>query len=138
MKKIVGLMLLLFVVSLVVNRRRAYLRDPLAKVSRDGVALNGVKVLINYPNDILLDDSSVANHRRLYLIQHWDNVLQTPTAPLKCINGLACLTDADQATAAAIAPGSRGNRTPVAPVTMTDKRVDFTDEDGALVTVRLR
>ena len=138
MKKIVGLILLLLVVFLVVNRRRVYLRDPLAQVSRDGVAVNGVKVLINYPNDVLLDDFSGANHRRLYLIQHWNNALQTPTAPLKCINGLACLTDADQATAAVISPGSRGRRTPVAPVIMTDKRVDFTDEDGALVTVRLR
>ena len=138
MKKVFGLILLLIVVFVVVNRRRVYLRDPLASVSRDGAAVSGVKVLINYPNDVLLDDSSVPGHRRLYLLQHWNHALETPTAELRCLNGLACLTDADQATAALVTPGSRGRRSPVAGPTMTDQQVSFVDEDGALVTVRLR
>lgn len=135
MKKLVAFLLLLLVVFLVVNRRRVYLRDPLAKVTRDGTAVGGVKVLINYPNDVLLDDQSVPGRRRLYLLQHWNKVLETPTAPLKCINGLACLTDADEASAAAVAAGAGGRP---ADVTLTDKSVTFVDENGAAVEVLLR
>ena len=138
MKKILALILLLFVVFLVVNRRRVYLRDPLAKVSRDGVAVSGVKVLINYPNDVLLDDQSVTGQRRLYLVQHWNQTPGTPTALLKCINGVACLTDADQASIAVIRPGIRGRLKPAAGVAMTDKSVTFVDENGARVSVTLR
>ena len=138
MKKILALILLLLVVFLAVNRRRVYLRDPLALVSRGGVVVSGVKVLINYPNDILLDDQSVSGHRRLYLVQHWNLTAGTPTAPLTCINGMACLTDADHASAAQITPGTRKSVSPSAGVTMTNRNVTFVDEDGATVRVTLR
>ena len=48
------------------------------------------------------------------------------------------MTDADQATATQLEPGSRGRRPPFEGVTMTNRRVEFVDEDGALVTVTHR
>jgi hypothetical protein len=137
MKKIVALGLLLFIVFVVVNRQRLFLRDPLASVTRDGVTVHGAQVMINYSNDVLLSDAS-SPHRSIYLVQHWNKVAETPTAPLHCLQAMACLTDADQAAGAAIVPGTRGRRTPFAGVTMTNKRIEFVDEDGALVEVTLR
>ena len=137
MKKILALILLLLVVFVVVNRRRVYLRDPLAKVTRDGVAIGEVEVLINYPNDVLLDDQSVVGQRRLYLVQHWNETAATPTAPLRCISGMACLTDADEASATAIKPGTEGGHG-ASGVTMSNRLVTFVDENGAKVGVALR
>jgi len=137
MKKVLALGLLVFLVFVVVHRQRLFLRDPLASVTRDGVKVDGVRVMINYSNDVLLEDAT-AGYRRIYLVQHWNKVAETPTAPLHCLQGLACLTDADQAAGAAIVPGTRGRRTPFAGVTMTSNRIEFVDEDGALVEVTLR
>lgn len=137
MKKIIGLILLAIIVFVVIYRQRIFLRDPLATVTRDGVKMGGVYTMINYSNDVLVDDSSGAVHR-IYLVQNWNKVDATPTAPLKCINGVACMTNADQATAAAVPVGSRGRRSAFEGVTMTNKRVEFVDEDGALVDVTLR
>jgi hypothetical protein len=47
------------------------------------------------------------------------------------------LTDADEAAGAVLVPGTRGRRSPFEGVTMTNKRVEFVDEDGALVGVTL-
>jgi hypothetical protein len=124
-------------VFVVVYRQRLFLRDPLAVVTRDGVKVSGVAVMINYTNDVLLQDAS-AGRKRLYLVQNWNKVAEAPTAPLRCIQGLACMADADQATGDAIAVGTRGRRSPFEGVTMTNRRVEFVDEDGALVEVTLR
>jgi hypothetical protein len=104
-------------------------RDPLATVTRNGTRLGGTKVFINFPNDILLQDGSGAV-TRLYLVQHWNMQVGTPTTALKCIEGLACMTDADQATEAIVAR--------VGDVMMTPKQVEFNDEDNARVSVKLR
>ena len=48
------------------------------------------------------------------------------------------MTDADQASARALPVGSRGRREVFEGVTMTNRRVEFVDEDGALVRVTLR
>jgi hypothetical protein len=136
MKKVLALGLLVFLVFVVVHRQRLFLRDPLASVTRDGVKVDGVRVMINYSNDVLLEDPT-AGHRRMYLIQNWNKVAETPTAPLRCLQGLACLTDADEAAGAVLVPGTRGRRSPFEGVTMTNKRVEFVDEDGALVGVTL-
>ncbi len=93
--------------------------------------------MINYSNDVLLQDRSKPQ-RRLYLVQNWNKVAEAPSAPLKCVMGVACMTDADQASASKLEIGSRGGRTAFEGVTMTNKRVEFVDEDGALVTVMLR
>ena len=138
MKKLLAILVIFLVAFLALNRQRIYLRDPLAKVSRDGAAIAGVTTMINYSNDVLLLDSSDPQHHRLYLVQGWNKVAAVPTVPLRCEAGLACMADADQATATPITPGSRGHREPFLGVTMTNRRVEFVDEDGALVKVQLR
>jgi hypothetical protein len=137
LRKIFGLLVLVLVVFVVIYRQRIFLWDPLASVTRDGVKVRGVRTMINYSNDVLLQDSS-AGKKRMYLVQNWNKVAEVPTAPVKCLQGLGCLTDADQALASALEVGSRGRREPFEGVTMTNKRVEFVDEDGALVEVRLR
>jgi hypothetical protein len=137
MKKLIGLLVLCLIVFIVVYRQRIFLRDPLASVTRDGTPVADVQVMINYPNDILLQDHS-AGRKRVYLVQNWNKVAEAPTVPLRCIQFVACLTDADHATGDAIPVGSRGRRTAWEGVTMTNKRVEFVDEDGDLVQVKLR
>ena len=137
MKKLFALVLICVVVFVVVYRQRIFMRDPIATVTRDGVKIGNVQVMINYSNDVLLQDGSMPE-RRLYLVQNWNKVAEVPTAPVKCLQGLGCLTDADQASATRLDIGSRGRRAPFEGVTMTNKRVEFVDEDGALVTVVLR
>ena len=137
MKKLFTLVLLGIVIFVVVYRQRIYLRDPLATVTRDGVKVGDVQTMINYSNDVLLQDGS-RPERRLYLVQNWNKTAEVPTAPLKCVMGVACMTDADQASATKLEIGSRGRRPAFEGVTMTNRRVEFVDEDGALVTVVLR
>jgi hypothetical protein len=137
MKKFLALVLLALVVFVAVYRQRIFLRDPLASVTRDGAKVSGVSVMINYSNDVLLHDHSGGTYR-LYLVQNWNKQAEVPTVPLTCLQGLACMTDADQATATPIVPGSRGRRPAWEGVTMTNRRVEFVDEDGDLVQVVLR
>ena len=137
MKRILLLLLLVLIVFVAVDRQRIFLWDPLARVTRDGVKVDGVRTMINYSNDVLVEDGS-AGKRRLYLVQNWNKVAAAPTAELKCLRMLGCMTDADQATVAAIPVGSRGRRAAFEGVTMTNRRVEFVDEDGALVEVTLR
>ncbi len=137
MKKILALIVLAVVVFLLLNRQRVFLWDPIATISRDGLKVEGARAMINYSNDVLLEDGS-AGKKRLYLVQQWNKVVGAPSVPLRCLQFLGCMTDRDQASAAPIAPGTRGNRAPFEGVTMTSRLVEFVDEDGALVTVQLR
>ncbi len=137
MKKFLAVITLALIVFVVIYRQRIFLRDPLATVTRDGVKVEGVAVMINYSNDVLLQDGS-GGKRRLYLVQNWNKQAELPTSALTCVQGLGCMTDADQATATAIIPGSRGRRSAWQGVTMTNRRVEFIDEDGDLVQVVLR
>ena len=137
MKKLLLLLTVCQIVFVAVYRQRIFLRDPLATVTRDDVKQGDVQVLINYSNDVLLMDASKPM-RRLYLVQNWNHIAETPTAPLKCLSGMACMTDADQAAGAKIEVGARGRRSAFEGVTMTNTRVEFLDEDGAMVVVALR
>ena len=137
MKKIILVLVLILVIFLALNRQRVYLWDPIASVTRDGVKVEGTRAMINYSNDVLLQDGS-AGRQRIYLVQNWNKVAETPAAALKCLRPIACMTDADQATATAIPPGSRSGRAPFQGVTMTSTLAEFVDEDGALVRVKLR
>lgn len=137
MKRLLVLLTLGLVVFIAVNRQRVFLRDPIAKVMRDGVVQGETKVMINSTNDVLVGELS-ESHGRIYLVQHWNKLPAIPTAPLRCINGVACMTDADHASATAIVAGSRGSRESVEGTTMTDRQVRFVDEMGALVEVDLR
>ncbi len=136
MKKLLLLLGVALVVFAVVYRQRIYVWDPLATVTRDGLKQSGVRVMINYSNDVMMDDAST-NTRRIYLVQNWNKTAQYATA-LRCIEYLACMTDADQATGEKLTPGYRGRREPFEGVTMTDRRVEFVDERGNLVMVVLR
>lgn len=136
MKKFLLLVLLGLVVFAVIYHQRLYLWDPIAKVTRDGVPDTEARVRINYGNDVLLEDASGGLHRT-YLVQAWDQKAVAP-AHLTCLGSAVCMTDADQAGGDVIVPGSRGRREPFQGVTMTNRRVEFVDENGALVQVTLR
>ena len=137
MKRLLMLLAVALVIFVVINRQRIYVWDPLATVSRDGVKQGSVRVMINFSNDILMDDGSTST-RRIYLVQGWNRVAQFFTGPLRCIQYLACMSDADEVTAEKLEPGSRGHREAYEGVTMTSKQVKFVDEHGALVEVLLR
>ena len=136
MKKLLLLLGLAMVAFVVLYRQQLYVWDPLATVTRDGINQSSVRVMINFANDILMDDTSISP-RRIYLVQHWNETAQFETGQLRCIEYLACMTDAAQATATKLIPGPRGKREPYEGVTMTDRRVKFVDEHGALVEVVL-
>ena len=136
MKKVLLLLTVLLVLFISVDRERLYLRDPLAKVTRDGVADGTAKALINFSNDVLLQDGA-GGRLRVYLVQNWDDMVVAP-AEMKCLGAMVCLADGDHVAGTPVVAGSRGRREPFAGVTMTDRRVEFVDEDGALVQVVLR
>ncbi len=135
MKRFLLLLLLAFIVFVVVFRQRVFMWDPIASVTRDGVKQSGVRVMINYSNDVLLDDKST-NTRRLYVVQNWDQTPKFSTGLLKCVQFLACMTEADQAPGEKISPRLRTGA-PV-PVSMSNKQVQFADENGSHVIVSLR
>jgi hypothetical protein len=136
-RKLLLLMIVALAIFVVIYRQRVFVWDPIATVTRDGVKQSGVRVMINYSNDVLVDDKSTGR-RRLYLAQHWNDIAQYSTGPLKCVQFLACMTDAEHATGYKVTPGSRGKREPFEGVTMTNKQVEFVDEDGDLVAISLR
>src|SRR5260370_7405856 len=74
-------------------RRRIFVRDPLGKVERSGVAQGGTRVYINYSNDVLVEDSA---RQQFVLVQGW-NALPGVPQHLFCLTGLVCWTDADKA-----------------------------------------
>ena len=136
MRRLILLLLAGFVIFLVVERERLFLWDPVAKVTRDGVAVRGARASVNFLNDVLLRDFS-GGRQRIYLVQNWDEEVIAP-AQLTCLGKFACLTDADHASGEVVPAGSRGRRPPFAGVTMTNRRVEFVDENGALVQVVIR
>jgi hypothetical protein len=129
-KKLLALAGIVVVVGMVVYRERLFVLDPLAKISRNGVAQHGVHVFINHANDVLVEDDEAEAPR--YLVQH-GNLLPGVPAALTCLYGMACITEADRATAAPIAaPHGQDAR-----VAMSDKQVRFVDRAGAVVTIAL-
>jgi hypothetical protein len=120
---------LLLVVFVVVFRQRIFLRDPLAKVERNGIAQDGTRVYINYANDVLVEDAAAG---RRYLVEGWNGVPGVPKH-LACLTALACLTDADEATVFPL----RSTPNQVRAV-MSAKEVTFADETGVVMKVELR
>jgi hypothetical protein len=124
--------LLIVIVVLVVFRQRLFLRDPIAKVERNGLQQTEYRVYLNYFNDILVED--MAQDRR-YLVQAREGVPMVPGIPghLGCVRGLACLTEENYAPTDPL--GGKG----YAPaVEMTNAYVTFLDGDGASMRVSLR
>lgn len=129
MRKILVIGTLLLIVFVVVFRQRIFVRDPLGKVERNGIVQEGMRVYINYSNDILLEDA-VANKR--YLVESWNGVPGVPKH-LACFTALACWTDADEATVFPL-----GNAPNQARAVMSSREVTFKDETGASTKVELR
>ncbi|MBB5340574.1 hypothetical protein [Tunturiibacter gelidoferens] len=129
MRKILVVGTLLLVIFVAVFRQRIFLRDPLGKVERNGVAVDGARLFINFSNDVLVEEPGT---ERRYLVQGWSGVPGVPQI-LGCVQGLVCWTDADHA---AVYPldGRRAG----AKAVMSAKEVTFADETGAQVRVQLR
>lgn len=129
MRKILIIGTLLLAIFVAVFRQRIFVRDPLGKVERNGVAQDGTRLFINYSNDVLVEDA--AQHR-FVLVQGWSGLPGVPQH-LFCLTGLVCWTDADKA--AVFPVEGVGGRTRAV---MSAKEVTFVDESGASVRVGLR
>jgi hypothetical protein len=129
LKRILIIGALLLMVLVAVFRQRIFVRDPLGKVERSGVAQDDTRLYINYSNDVLVEDA--ARHQ-FVLVQGWN---ARPGVPqhLFCLTGLMCWTDSDKA--AVFPVEGVGGRTPAV---MSAKEVTFVDESGAKVRVALR
>jgi hypothetical protein len=129
MRKFLIVVTLLLAIFVAVFRQRIFLRDPLGKVERNGIVQDGMRVYINYSNDILVE---AATENRRYLVQGWSKVPGVPKH-LACLTGVACLTDADQAEVLPL-----GNSTTQTHAAMSAIEITFEDETGATVKVQLR
>jgi hypothetical protein len=129
LKRILIVGALLLVVFVAVFRQRIFVRDPLGKVERNGVAQDGTRLYINYSNEVLVEDS--ARHQ-FVLVQGW-NALPGVPQHLFCLTGMMCWTDAYKA--AVFPVEGVGGRTPAL---MSAKEVTFVDVSGARVRVALR
>ncbi len=132
MKKIWIGGLVVLVLVLVVFRQRLYLRDPIARVERNGMRQSGVRIYFNFYNDILVED--VRGNQR-YLVQAVNGVPLVPGVPLhlRCMRGMACLTDRNFAATRPLAGGGYTGQ-----VEMTNAFVTLTDGSGASIRVALR
>ncbi|HEV2578439.1 MAG TPA: hypothetical protein VGU25_14640 [Acidobacteriaceae bacterium] len=124
MKKLIALLVLLLVVFVGVERKRVYVRDPLASVTRDAAKVDGEQVYINFYNDVLLEND---NPPMQMMLVEQGQPIGIPTK-LRCIHWVACLTDADVATTYRMA-GTVSS--------MTSKAVAFRDESGRRWMVKL-
>lgn len=129
MRKILIVGTLLLLVFVAVFRQRIFVRDPLGKVERHGIAQDGERLYINYSNDVLVEDSE---KHTFVLVQGWSGVPGVPQH-LFCFTGLLCWTDADRATVFPV-DGIGGKMR----AAMTAKEVTFVDDSGAGVRVTLR
>jgi hypothetical protein len=124
-KKLIALLIILLVVFVVVERKRVYVRDPLASVTRAGETVSGEQVYINYYNDVLLEND---NPPMLVMVVEKGQPVGVPTK-LRCIHWLACLTDADAASALPLNAKIQS---------MSGKAVHFLDENAQPWVVALR
>jgi hypothetical protein len=129
LKRILIVGTLLLAVCVAVFRQRIFVRDPLGKVERSGVAQGGTRLYINYSNDVLVEDSA---RQQFVLVQGW-NALPGVPRHLFCLTGMVCWTDGDKA--AVFPVEGVGGKTPAV---MSPKEVRFVDESGAKVRVGLR
>jgi hypothetical protein len=134
MKTILTLLLIASLALLIYNRQRVYLRDPLATVYRNDVQQTGVEVFINYSSDVLLEQDAEPAPSSI-LLQDWNKMPGTPTT-LTCLRWIACMTDADQASAIPLAWTGKGKYDPK--VFMTTREVSFVDANASTVRIELR
>lgn len=130
-KKILMGGFVVLVVMLTVYRERLFVRDPVARVERNGIQESDVRVYVNSYNDILVEYPEAD---RRYLVQSIHGVPGVPGVPvhLGCLRGLACLTERDHAP---VVPLAGSGYEPE--VVMTSAYVSFDDGAGAPVRVEL-
>jgi hypothetical protein len=120
---------LLLVIFVGVFRQRIFLRDPLGKMERNGVAVDGARLFINFSNDVLVEEPGT---ERRYLVQEWSGAPGVPQI-IGCVQLLVCWTDADHAAVYPLDGRGAGTR-----AVMSAKEVTFVDETEARVRVQLR
>jgi hypothetical protein len=124
-KKLIALLFILLIVFVVIQRKRVFVRDPLASVTRAGNQVSGEQVYINFYNDVLLEND---NPPMLVMLVEKDQPVGVPTK-LRCIHWLACLTDADAASTLPLNATIQS---------MSNKVVRFRDQDSQQWVVTLR
>jgi hypothetical protein len=133
MKKLFLLIVLILVVAIVVYRQRIFLRDPLGKEFVNGAQVDGARVFINYSNDVLVMTGPVLEGGNPVIVQGWDSMPGHPQHMTCWMLTLACLMDNDHA-----AKFNLGGAGYVPKTSMTNREVDYTDEDGKAVRVVIR
>ena len=125
MKKLIALLIILLIAFVVVERKRVFVRDALASVTRDGQKVSGEQVYINFYNDVLLEHD---NPPMLLMLIEKNQPVGIPDK-LRCIHWLACLTNADT-----------GSTLPLDATvqSMSNKEVRFRDQSGRQWVVALR
>ena len=127
MRKFILLSTLVLVALVILYRNRIFLRDPLGRLERNGVAAPDSRVFINYSNDVLIQESS---GRQMFVVEHGNRLPGTPSG-LTCIQGLLCITPSNAATVPSTpAPGTEA--------TMSNREVSFTEAGGARIHIRIR
>jgi hypothetical protein len=116
-KKLIALLVIVLVVFVVVERKRVFVRDPLASVTRAGEKVSGEQVYINFYNDVLLEND---NPPMLVMLVEKGQPVAVPTN-LRCIHWLACLTDSNPASNLPMNGSVQS---------MSSKTVNFRDESG--------
>ncbi|MBS1799798.1 MAG: hypothetical protein JSS95_08240 [Acidobacteria bacterium] len=129
MRKLLVLIAVALVVVLAINRQRVFLRDPLGKVTKNGVETDDARVYINYSNDVLVEEPG---GQRTYIVQNWNKVPGTPRA-IACLRGIVCWTDADHPQMVPLGSASYSPDT-----VMSDREVSFNDGYGIGIRVTLR
>jgi len=142
MKKLIVLAFLVIMALILTHRQRVFVRDPLATVyesapnqsASSATKQHGVQVYINYSNDVLLVREEQP-HPYTLLVQHWSKMPGTPLR-LRCMQLMACLTDADEASTISMSTPRGGPYDPR--TTMTNREVSFVLPDGSATRVQLR
>lgn len=129
MRRLLVLIVVALVAVLAINRQRVFLRDPLGKVTKNGVESGGARVYVNYSNDVLIEDSGA---QRMVIVQNWNKVPGTPRETL-CLRGIVCWTEADHPQMVPLGGASYSPDT-----VMSDREVSFNDGYGVGVRVTLR
>ena len=124
MKKLIALFVIALVAFVVVERKRVFVRDPLATVTQNGKEVDGEQTYINFYNDVILEND---NPPMLVRLVEQGQPIGIPTK-LRCIHWVACLTDADIATTYQLGGTIQS---------MSSKSVSFRDEKGQHWVVKL-
>jgi len=116
-KKLIALLVIILIVYVVVERKRVFVRDPLATVTRAGEKVDGEQVYINFYNDALLEND---NPPMLVMLVEKGHPVGVPT-DLRCAHWLACLTDDNPASNLPLKASVQS---------MSKKTINFSDQDG--------